>query len=63
MPSYRTDHSAAVLKIECNKDSKRGPGFWKLNESLLENKQNLDGMNKILDSVIGRRKDANKGIR
>ena len=33
-PGYKTDHSAITLSLDVN-DNKRGPGFWKLNTSYL----------------------------
>ena len=40
-PAFRTDHNAVVMECEFKKDDSRGPGFWKLNTSLLESLENL----------------------
>ena len=34
--SIKTDHSSIVLELEDIKESCKGPGFWKLNNSLLD---------------------------
>ena len=48
-PGYRSDHSIIELKIIlCN--FKRGRGTWKLNCSLLENKEYLIMVNNLIDS-------------
>ena len=48
-PGYRSDHSIIELKITlCN--FKRGRGTWKLNCSLLENKEYLIMVNNLIDS-------------
>ena len=48
-PGYRSDHSIIELKITlCN--FKRGRGTWKLNCSLLENKDYLIMVNNLIDS-------------
>ena len=42
--SIKTDHSSIILKLEDIKESPRGPGFWKLNNSLLASSDYVDIM-------------------
>ena len=44
----KSDHQFLVLDIGLE-DSIRGPGFWKFNCSLLEDKEFVDGTNEIID--------------
>ena len=46
--SIKTEHSSIVLKLEDIKESCKGPGFWKLNTSLLDKPDNLDMINSKL---------------
>ena len=39
VPSIKSDHSAIVLSITGLENQSRGPSFWKLNSSLLEDKE------------------------
>ena len=52
LPAFKSDHNPVRLILEINKDSKRGPGFWKLNESVLEHKENLDKINIRVQATI-----------
>ena len=49
LPSYKSDH--CVIKIEVNQDPelKRGPGFWKLNVSLIADLANVQSINRCID--------------
>ena len=47
-PGFKTDHSAVILEIDLA-IAPKGPRFWKLNNSLLHNRNYIDGMNKLLD--------------
>ena len=47
IPGYRTDHSAITLQLNLNYQP-RGPGFWKLNCSLLKE---LEYINLIKDTI------------
>ena len=55
LPGYRSDHDMVVLKIEVE-SFKRGPGFWKLNTSLLRDKDYVEKMNKLLDIEMSSKK-------
>ena len=48
-PGFRTDHSLISLKLQLH-DQKRGPGFWKLNTSLLVDKDYVDRIKGVIDS-------------
>lgn len=39
IPAPSTDHSAITIKFKSFKEGKRGPSFWKFNNSLLENEE------------------------
>ena len=49
-PSYRSDHSAVVLSLKIN-EFKRGRGFWKLNNSLLNEPDYLDMIKQTIETV------------
>ena len=42
--SIKSDHSAISLSLESIEKNKRGPGFWKLNTSLLNDDKYVQGM-------------------
>ena len=44
---YKTDHSQFNIEIEMISD--RGPGYWKLNNQLLHDKEYVDKANIIID--------------
>ena len=52
LPSFKSDHSPVCITLDLNKDAKRGPGFWKLNESILESKSNLDQINTEVEKIL-----------
>ena len=35
VPAIKTDHSAITLQLHKIEDGKKGPGFWKMNSSML----------------------------
>ena len=47
IPSILSDHSFVTLEIEIEKLI-RGPGYWKFNNKLLEDKEFIDEMNKLI---------------
>ena len=49
-PGFRTDHSLISLKLQVH-DQKREPGFWKLNTSLLVDKDYVDRIKGVIDSI------------
>ena len=63
LPGFRTDHSSIEIQLECNKDFKRGPGFWKMNDSLLYNIDNLNKLNQQVDATIEKCKLYRKDIK
>ena len=52
LPGYRSDHDMVILDISFE-ISKRGPGYWKFNTSLLRDKDFVEGMNKLLEIELG----------
>ena len=50
-PGFQTDHSIVNVKLRFNFE-KRGPGYWKLNSSLLHDTDYVDRINKLLDIHI-----------
>ena len=63
IPGYRTDHSMVYMSLECHKDFKRGPGFWKLNESILYDIKNLNVINTSVDEILQKTTDTEKNFR
>ena len=49
---YRSDHSMVYMSVSIN-PSQRGPGYWKLNNSLLKDPEYLDKVNTLLDIELG----------
>jgi len=48
--AIKTDHSAIAIEFQDVDDKRKGPGFWKLNCSLLNDKQYVDEINCLLRS-------------
>ena len=46
--AIKTDHSAITIEFQDVDDNVKGPGFWKLNCSLLNDKQYVDDVNLLL---------------
>ena len=55
--SIKTDHSSIILEIEDIKESRKGPGFWRLNTSLLNRPDYLDMINSELPNWLDDAKD------
>ena len=51
-PSFNSDHSMVILNLDPLNGVKRGPGIWKLNTSLLRDKNVLDKMNVEIDAAV-----------
>ena len=51
-PAYKMDHCSVNLSLETNVDFKRGPGHWKLNESIMYNIENVRLLNNKVDEVV-----------
>ena len=51
--AIKTDHSAIVIELQDVEDKVKGPGFWKLNCSLLNDKEST---NYIFSYLLGNRK-------
>lgn len=52
IPAIKTDHSAIYLEIQDTLESCKGPGFWKLNTSLLSNEKFIETMESNIPSWI-----------
>ena len=53
-----SDHSAIMLKIQSfDQGKKPGPGFWKFNTSLLEDKEYVEKMRQNIPAFIEKHKD------
>ena len=50
-PGYRTDHSLIDIQFDLNK-MERGNGYWKLNNSLLSDKEYVDLVNDTIWEVV-----------
>ena len=50
-PSYRTDHSSVELELKLS-DFKRGKGFWKMNNSLLKDKEYVNKVKQTIHTVV-----------
>ena len=50
--AIKTDHSAITIEFQDVDDKVKGPGFWKLNCSLLNDKQYVDEINCLLPSWL-----------
>ena len=51
LASFMSDHARITLSLEINND-KRGPGFWKLNTSLLEDINYLNLIRELIQEVL-----------
>lgn len=48
VPSIKTDHSAITLHFKELENVSRGPGFWKMNQSLLKDNSFVEKMQEKL---------------
>ena len=51
-PGFQTDHSIVCMKI-CFSSHRHGPGYWKLNTSLLRDQDYVSSMNNLIDIQLG----------
>ena len=52
IPSVFSDHSAVILKLRPLVGDKRGPGYWKFNNSLVDYKQFVSQMNSKIEDYF-----------
>lgn len=52
IPAPSTDHSAVTIKLKSFEGGKRGPSFWKMNNSLLKEENYVNGINDLIDKVL-----------
>ena len=59
-----SDHNPVRIQLESLSEVKRGRGFWKLNVSLLNDKEYVNKINELLDYEIEKYKNlSNKGLK
>ena len=56
---FRSDHSMLCMTINLDSHA-RGPGYWKLNTSLLKDREYVEGINKLLDIELSQDLDSLK---
>ena len=52
IPSVLSDHSAVILKLRPLVGDKRGPGYWKFNNSLVNDKLFVSQMNSKIEDYF-----------
>ena len=50
-PGYRTDHNFATVKLSF-KDMDKGPGIWKMNDSVLQDSEYADIVNETIKQAV-----------
>jgi len=54
LPTVSTDHKAVVFNIQGDKFRKRGPGYWKLNTSVLQETEYVEKMRILIKNHINK---------
>ena len=49
-PGYRTDHACITIELEIN-EQKKGEGFWKLNNSVLNDKEYVKKVKQVIENT------------
>lgn len=52
VPGFRSDHSMITLNLKFSEDTPRGRGVWKLNTSLLKDKDYVESINQEINNVV-----------
>ena len=52
IPAIKTDHSAVILNILPEASFKRGPSYWKFNNSLLSEKSNVELIQREINLIV-----------
>jgi hypothetical protein len=60
--SIYSDHSPVHLELMEKVASNKGRGFWKLNTSLLKDKEYVDSINKLIEIESIKQNGNNKGL-
>ena len=60
IPAIKTDHMAHFLSIKLEKE-KRGPGYWKFNNTLLKDLDFVQGMNQKIDQLVRQNSSVHPG--
>jgi hypothetical protein len=61
--SVYSDHSPVHLELLETAENVKGIGFWKLNTSLLKDKEYVDSINNILIEESSKPQSSNKGLK
>ena len=61
-PSFRSDHSPVEIQMELNEDAPRGPGLWKINNSMLD-LEYVKRMNQVFDQALDHTQDFTRSNR
>ena len=56
-PGFKSDHSLISLVLFRSDITKRGPGMWKFNNSLLRDKKYVESINKVMDESFEKYSD------
>ena len=59
LPSILSDHSPVLLSLDEDKDTNRGRGIWKFNNTLLFSDSFQDGVNLTIQNTIANNQDSN----
>ena len=51
LPGYKSDHSYVVTDFKPYNKNSRGPGYWKLNVSILHELDNVNKINKVIENA------------
>ena len=52
IPSVLSDHSTVILRLRPSVGDKRGPGYWKFNSSLVNDKLFVSQMNSKIEDYF-----------
>ena len=52
LPGYASDHSIIILELNLG-EQKRKPGYWKLNNMLLQDEKYVNIINEGIDKTLG----------
>lgn len=51
-PGVKSDHSAIFLHLKFGSSNKRGPAYWRFNNSLLQDEQFVTKMKELIPKVL-----------
>ena len=62
LPAFKSDHSIVLMNVNLYQDQKKGPGFWKLNVSILKDIKNLKRVNEKIDIALQKTKQCKEDV-